>query len=103
MLAEYVVLYHVYKENWKIVDYSYHCLSVCLSVCVCLSLTLSFTAAVAKWAKAFASQAEGWVFDYQPQQTYVVKTGSDSLTVAQALFLLTEDKSSFQTDIISVL
>ena len=26
-------------------------------------------AAVAQWARAFALQAEGWVFESQPQQT----------------------------------
>ena len=35
------------------------------------------TAAVAQWARAFASQAEGWVFESQLQQTHVVKTSSD--------------------------
>ena len=35
-------------------------------------------AALAQWARAFASQAEGWMFDSKPQETYVVKTGSDS-------------------------
>ena len=30
--------------------------------------------------KAFASQAEGWVFESQLRQTKVVKTGSDSST-----------------------
>ena len=25
--------------------------------------------AVAQWVRAFASQAEGWVFESQPQQT----------------------------------
>ena len=28
--------------------------------------------------RAFASQAEGWVFKFQPRQTQVVKTGNDS-------------------------
>ena len=36
--------------------------------------------AVAQWARAFAPQAEGWVFESQPRQTLVVKTGSDSST-----------------------
>ena len=38
------------------------------------------TAAVAPWVRAFASQAEGWVFEPQPRQTQVVKTGSDIST-----------------------
>ena len=37
-------------------------------------------AAVAQWVKAFTPQAEGWVFESHPRQTYVVKTGSDSST-----------------------
>ena len=34
---------------------------------------------MAQWARAFASQVDGWVFEYQLRQTQVVKTGSDSL------------------------
>ena len=33
---------------------------------------------MAQWARALALQAEGWVFESQPQQTQVVKTGCDS-------------------------
>ena len=33
---------------------------------------------VAQWARAFASHAEGWVFESKSQQTQVVKTGSES-------------------------
>ena len=36
----------------------------------------SHLAAVAQWVRAFASQADGWVFESQPRQTQVVKTGS---------------------------
>ena len=36
------------------------------------------TAAVAQLVRAFASQAEGWVFESQTRQTLVIKTGSDS-------------------------
>ena len=38
------------------------------------------TAAVAQWVRAFASQAEGWVFESQPRQTLVEKRGSNSST-----------------------
>ena len=38
------------------------------------------TAAMAQLATAFASQTDGWVFECQPVQTLVVKTGSDSST-----------------------
>ena len=38
------------------------------------------TAAVAQWVRAFAPQAEGWMFESQPQQTIVVKTSCDSST-----------------------
>ena len=38
------------------------------------------TAAVAQWVRAFAPQAEGWVFESKLQQTVVVKTRSDSST-----------------------
>lgn len=34
-------------------------------------------ATVAKLVRAFAPQAEGWVLKTQPQQTQVVKTGSE--------------------------
>ena len=42
------------------------------------SITKHPTAAMAQWVRAFTSHAEGWVFEYQSRQTYVVKTGSDS-------------------------
>ena len=35
---------------------------------------------MAHCARAFAPQAEGWVFESQPQQTQVIKAGSDSYT-----------------------
>ena len=38
------------------------------------------TAAVAQWARAFASQAEGWLFESQARQIQVVKTGIDCST-----------------------
>ena len=34
--------------------------------------------------RAFASNAEGWVFESQSRQTYVVKTGSDISTVKRS-------------------
>ena len=37
-------------------------------------------AALAQWVGVFAPQAEGWVFESQPRQIKVVKTGSDSST-----------------------
>ena len=33
---------------------------------------------VAKWVRALAPQAEGWVFESQPRQPKVVKTGTCS-------------------------
>ena len=48
-----------------------------------ISISIS-AAAVAQWARAFASQAEGWMFESQPRQTLVVKTGSDSSTVKRS-------------------
>ena len=39
---------------------------------------LLICAAVAQCVRAFAPQAEEWVFESQPRQSYVVKTGSDS-------------------------
>ena len=33
---------------------------------------------MAQSVRAFASKAEGCMFEFQPLQTYVVKTGSDS-------------------------
>ena len=35
------------------------------------------TVTVAQQVRAFASHAEVWAFESQPQQTYLVKTGSD--------------------------
>ena len=42
------------------------------------------TTAVVQWARAFTFQAEGWVFESQPQKTEVVKTGSDSSTAKRS-------------------
>ena len=39
---------------------------------------------MAQWVRAFAPQAEGWVFESQPRQTLVVKIGSDSSTVKRS-------------------
>ena len=43
-----------------------------------------WAAAVAQWVRAFAPQAEGCVFESQPQQTQVVKTGSNNATVKRS-------------------
>ena len=43
---------------------------------------MKVTAAAAQWVRAFASQAEGWVFESQPRQT--VKTDSDSSTAKRS-------------------
>ena len=45
-----------------------------------VDFTYARAAAVAQWIRALAPQAEGWVFESRPRQTYVVKTGSDSST-----------------------
>ena len=37
-------------------------------------------AAVAQWVRAFAIQAEGWVFEFKSRQTQVVKASSDNST-----------------------
>ena len=42
------------------------------------------TAAVAQWARAFASQTEGLVFESQPLQTEVIKPGCDSSTAKRS-------------------
>ena len=39
---------------------------------------------MAQWVSAFAPQAEGLVFESQPRQTQVVKTGSDSSIVKRS-------------------
>ena len=44
----------------------------------------TWAAVVAKLARAFAPQAEGWVFESQPWQTLVVKTGSDRSTAKRS-------------------
>ena len=41
--------------------------------------------AVAQWVRVFAPQGEGWVFESQPRQIQVVKTGSDSSTAKQSI------------------
>ena len=43
-------------------------------------LYMQVTAVVAQSVRAFALQAEGWVFETQQWQTYDIKTGSDSST-----------------------
>ena len=42
-------------------------------------------AAKAQSVRAFAPQAKGWVFVFQPRQTLVVKTGSDSSTAKRSV------------------
>ena len=37
-----------------------------------------------RWVRAFAPQAEGWVFESQAQQTFVVKPGSDSFSAKRS-------------------
>ena len=44
------------------------------------TMSFSLTAAVAQCVRVLAPQAEGWVFESQPQQTEVVNKGSDSST-----------------------
>ena len=39
---------------------------------------------MAQWVRALAAQAEGLVFESQPQQIYVVKTGNDSFTAKRS-------------------
>ena len=45
-----------------------------------INITIRGAAAVAQLVRAFALCAEGWVFESQPPQALVVKTGSDSST-----------------------
>ena len=52
-----------------------------------LYVTLNYiplAAAVAQWVRAFAQLTEGWVFESQPRQTYIIKTGSDSSTAKRS-------------------
>ena len=42
------------------------------------------TAAVAQWVRVLALLSEGCVFESQPRQTLVVKTGSDSSTAKRS-------------------
>ena len=44
---------------------------------------------VALWVRAFALKADGWMFEYQPRQTLVVKTGSDSSTAEDSITSVT--------------
>ena len=43
------------------------------------------TASVAQWIRALVPKAEGWVFEYQPRQTLVVKTDDDSSTAKHSV------------------
>ena len=40
---------------------------------------------MAQSVRALALQAEGWMFEYQPRRTKVVKTGSDSCTAKRSV------------------
>ena len=39
---------------------------------------MSEAMAMVQWVRVFTLQVEGWVFESQPWQTSVIKTGSDS-------------------------
>ena len=41
-------------------------------------------AAVAQWVRTFAPQADGWVFESEPEQTEVFQTGSESSTAKRS-------------------
>ena len=45
------------------------------------------TAAVAQLVRAVAPQAKGWVFEFQPLETQVVKTGSESFTPKRSVYM----------------
>ena len=45
-----------------------------------INITIRGVAVVAQLVRVFTLCAEGWVFEFQPRQTLVVKTGSDSFT-----------------------
>ena len=45
---------------------------------------VKITAAMAQWVRAFVPQAEGWVFESQPRQNLVVKTGRDSFNAKRS-------------------
>ena len=49
-----------------------------------MSLIYILAVVVEQWVGVFAPQAEGWVFEYHPRKTYVVKTGSDSSTAKRS-------------------
>ena len=57
---------------------------ICNYVVFSVTLPTVPAAAVAQWVRTFTPQAEGWVFEFQPQQTYVVKTDSDSSTAKRS-------------------
>ena len=46
--------------------------------------TIQITAEVAQSVRAFASHAEGWLFETEPRQTCVVKKSSDSSTAKRS-------------------
>ena len=45
---------------------------------------MEIAAAVAQWFRVFAPQAEGWMFESQPPQTQVAKTGRHSSTAKRS-------------------
>ena len=45
---------------------------------------MNIATVVAQWVKAFAQEAEGLVFEFQPRQTQVVKRGSDNSTAKRS-------------------
>ena len=51
-----------------------------LSYVLCIYVYIIWTAAMAQWVRALTPHTEGWVFESQPRQTLVVKTGIDSST-----------------------
>ena len=59
--------------------------------------TSVMSSAVPQWIRTFAPQAESWVFESQPRQTLVVKTGSDSSTTKRPVSVMGPRRSPLKT------
>ena len=67
---------HIYKNTFEVT-----CISISF---INPHLPSPITGTLAQWFRALAQQAEGWIFESQPRQTKVVKTGSDSSTAKRS-------------------
>ena len=66
-------------------------LKVSFNVCFTVNKEYGINITIEKqWVRAFASEVEGWVFEYQSRQTQVVKIGSDSSTAKRSAICVSD-------------